>query len=150
MRHRLKRLTRRFYRRRGFSLVEALAAFAILTAVLGQLLSGVSGAARNESRADFLERASRQGAAQLEALGADGAMPIGVTQGRYEDGLLWRLVVEQNDQTKSQPGAPSANSFLVSLTVTRPNGDGAIDFTTAKIISIAPQQPGVGFGAPVQ
>lgn len=148
MRRRLIGFARRLESRRGFSLIEALAAFAILTAVLGQLLSGVSGGARNESRADFLQRAARQGRSQLESLGADGNMPIGVTEGRYDDGLIWRLSVTQGDVIRGQPGAPTTMSYLVDLAIRRPNGEGAFTLNTVKIISIPAQQPGLGAQTP--
>ncbi|MCX7898585.1 MAG: prepilin-type N-terminal cleavage/methylation domain-containing protein [Methylocystis sp.] len=136
------RATLRLARRRGFTLIEALAAFAILTAVLAQLLVGVSGAARNETRADFLLRASRQGMSQLETLGADGALPMGVTDGRYDDGLLWRLVVEPGVASAAQLGAPTASSYHVQLAIRRPDGDGSLTLATVKILSSSENQIG--------
>ncbi len=132
---------RRLSRRRGFTLVESLAAFAILTAVLAQLLQGVSGAARNEARADFLIRAARQGASQLETLGADGGMPVGVTSGRYDDGLIWRLDVALQNVIKGPPGAPTTSSYVADLAISRPDGNGALTLSTVKIIS-APSAAG--------
>jgi type II secretory pathway pseudopilin PulG len=137
MRHRVTRLfVGRLKGRRGFTLIEGLAAFAILTAVLGQLLAGVSGAARNESRADFLERAARQGTSQLESLGADGSMPLGSFDGRYDDGLLWRLVVQPADAIASQGGGPKTTSYAIKLMINRPDGEGGLTLTTVKIVSV--------------
>lgn len=124
-------------RRRGFSLIEALAAFAILALVMGQLLAGVSGGARNESRADFLMRASRQGMSQLEALGADGALAPGVFEGRYDDGLLWRLTVVARDALRGANGAPSAVAYGVQLVIARPSGDSPLTLSTVKLVSVA-------------
>ncbi len=52
-------------RRRGFTLIEALAAFAILALALGQLLRSVSAGAENEQRADYLLGAVADGRSHL-------------------------------------------------------------------------------------
>ncbi len=123
--------------RGGFTLIETLAAFAILTLALSQLLAGASGAARNESRADFLLRASRQGQSQLEALGVDGSISPGETRGRYEDGLEWILTVEPQRIVKGATGAPIAASHLARITVFRPPaGTENLTLSTVKIIAL--------------
>ncbi len=110
--------------RRGFSLIEALAAFAILAMSLGQLLNGVSGGVRNEARADFLLRAARQGASQLEALGVDRPVPYGETSGRYADGLYWFLSVTPGQTVAGVSGQPIATSFRARLVIKKPSGFG--------------------------
>lgn len=110
--------------RRGFSLIEALAAFAILAMSLGQLLNGVSGAVRNEARADFLLRAARQGASQLDALGVDGPVPYGLSRGRYSDGLQWVLSVTPGPGVAGAAGEPIATSFDARLVISKPSGYG--------------------------
>lgn len=121
--------------RRGFTLIEALAAFAILALVMSQLLSGVSGGARNESRADFLMRATRHGSSQLDALGADGRLSPGETAGRYEDGLVWRLLVSQGSIVRGPTGAIIAASFPARLTIERPSGYAdSLVLSTVKVI----------------
>jgi len=139
--------------RRGFSLVEALAAFAILAMSLGQLLNGVSGGVRNESRADFLLRASRQGAAQLDALGVDGPVAFGQTSGRYADGLYWFLTVTPGPSAVSAAGGVNATgaggpngqltatSFHAELVIRKPSGFGeTLTLATLKIKPVVPQQ----------
>lgn len=121
---------------RGFTLLEALVAFAILALALSQLLAGVSGGVRNESRADFLMRAARHGASQLDALGASGQAPLGETSGRYEDGLVWRLSVTQGRSVKGPTGAIIAAGFRARLTIERPSGYAdKLVLSTAKTIS---------------
>lgn len=120
--------------REGFTLIEALAAFAILALALSQLLLGVSGGARNEARADFLLRAARQGASHLEALGVDGPAPFGVTTGRYPDGLRWKLFVVPGKNVDGPTGEPIATSFRARLVIGRPSGYGeTATFSTFKI-----------------
>jgi general secretion pathway protein I len=124
--------------RDGFTLVETLAAFAILTLVLSQLLSGASRAARNESRADFLLRASRQGQSQLEALGVDGSISAGETRGQYEDGLEWILSIEPRQIAKGATGAPVAASYFARLVIYRPpRGAESLTLSTLRIVSFA-------------
>lgn len=126
--------------RRGFSLIEALAAFAILAMSLGQLLNGVSGGVRNEARADFLQRASREGASQLEALGVDGPVPFGQTSGRYPDGLYWFLTVTPGPNAMGPSGQPLATSFHAELVIKKPSGFGeTLTLSTLKIKPVAQQ-----------
>jgi general secretion pathway protein I len=118
--------------RRGFTLIEALAAFAILAMSLSQLLNGVSGGVRNEARADFLLRASRQAASQLDALGVDGPVPFGETSGRYPDGLYWSLSVTPGPSAPGGPGGPPVTSFRARLVVSKPTGYGE-SFTLSSV-----------------
>jgi general secretion pathway protein I len=110
--------------RQGFSLIEALVALAILAAALGQLMEGVSGGARNQARADFLLRAARQGASQLDALGVDGPVPYGESSGRYPDGLHWSLSVARGPSVAGATGQPIATSFHARLQIKKPSGLG--------------------------
>jgi len=127
--------------REGFTLIEALAAFAILALALTQLLLGVSGGARNEARADFLLRAARQGASHLDRLGVEGPAPFGVTTGRYPDGLRWKLFVAPGKNVNGPAGQPIATSFRARLVIERPSGYGeAAIFSTFKIAP--PPRPG--------
>ena len=127
--------------RQGFSLIESLAAFAILAMTLSQLLNGVSGGVRNETRADFLLRAARQGASQLDALGADGSVPLGETSGRYPDGLYWFLSVAPGGTVAGPGGAPLATSFHARLTIKKPSGFGeTYTLSAVKIKPVDTQQ----------
>lgn len=130
--------------RRGFSLIESLAAFAILAMTLTQLLNGVSGGARNEARADFLFRAARQGASHLDALGVDGPPPFGETSGRYPDGLYWFLSVTPGRSVAGAiGGAPVATSFHARLEIRKPSGRGeSFTLSTVKIKALEPRPLG--------
>jgi hypothetical protein len=122
--------------RRGFTLVEALAAFAILVLVMSGLLQGIGGGARNDARADFLLRAAREGRSQLEALGVAAPIVIGEQTGRYDDGLLWRLVVEPYREAATAGGlGERTRAYLARVTVRRP-GERAADVLTLTTIKL--------------
>lgn len=134
MRARLRRVLRRRARRGGFTLLETLVAFAILTATLGALLQGVGGGARNEARADFLLRATREARSQIAALGVADPILAGETSGRYPDGLEWSLSVAPLDAAKAPTGGAAATTYGVRLRVRRPgSGADALTFSTIKI-----------------
>lgn len=119
---------------KGFTLIEALVAFTILTICLGQLLKGVSGGVRNETRADFLLSASRQCASQIEALGIESELKSGETRGVYRDGLIWSLVVKPVRSVSSSPSGPIISTFYAQLEIKKPNGFGdSLHFSTIKI-----------------
>jgi prepilin-type N-terminal cleavage/methylation domain-containing protein len=107
-------------RRRGFTLIEALVAFAILALSLGQLLRSVSAGAENERRADFMTRAAADGQSQLAALGAELPLVAGETAGRYDDGLVWTLNVARDRAIASVGGAPLVTAWRVRLEIRSP------------------------------
>jgi general secretion pathway protein I len=127
------------HRRRGFTLVETLVAFAVLALAMSQLMAALGGGARNESRADFLLRASREGQSQLDAIGIEGPIARGETNGAYDDGLLWNLSVEPYLAVKALVGGGEVASFWLRLTIRRPGAqEGAresLTLTTLKIVA---------------
>jgi general secretion pathway protein I len=135
-------MQRRLTKRRGFTLVEALAAFVILTIALSQLFAAVSGAANNERRADFLFRASRDGQTHLSTLGVETPISVGETTGTYEDGLEWILNVEspQLVNAKFSGHAPIAAGYRARLTISRPPAR-ADTLTLATIAIVGSREP---------
>ncbi len=124
-------------RRRGFTLVETLVAFAVLAVAMSQLMTALGGAAQNESRADFFLRASREGQSQLDALGVTGRIAQGETNGRYEDGLLWSLKVEPYVTLESPMRTGEVASFWALLTIRRPGSrEGATQSLTLATLKI--------------
>lgn len=123
--------------RNGFTLVESLAAFAILALFLAGLLNGVSGAVRNEDRADFLMRASVLGQSQLEAIGISAPIVIGETTGRSDDGLRWTLTIEPYGATGSPSTVQNMIAYWARLTIRKdeiaPNASQALTFVTIKL-----------------
>jgi type II secretory pathway pseudopilin PulG len=114
-------------RRGGFILIEALAAFAILTLSLAALISGLSGAVHNDDRADFMLRATRLARSEFETLGVESPPPPGLRQGRSEDGLIYAITVNfaptppQTNNAPLMPNAPTYKTiaFWAHIDVTR-------------------------------
>lgn len=100
----------------GFALVEILAAFAILILVLAALLAAVPGAARKDSRADFMLRAVRFAKSRLAA--ANISEPLSQLQldGRTEDGLAFRRTVQPLSGSDFGDASQLA-AFRVTVTV---------------------------------
>jgi type II secretory pathway pseudopilin PulG len=131
--------------RGGFTLIESLVAFVILTLALGALMQGLGGGARNESRGDFLSRAARQGRSQLETLGAATPLSAGESSGRYGDGLVWRLLVSPYRSVVAADGAGRTTAYLARLTVRRPGGGSpgheSLTLTTVKVAVVKARRP---------
>jgi general secretion pathway protein I len=128
-------------RRGGFTLIESLVAFVILTLAIGALMQGLGGGARNEARGDFLLRAARQGRSQLEALGLSTPLAAGEFSGRYGDGLVWRLLVSPVRSVAAADGGGRTTAYLARLTVRRPGGGAGQDSLTLTTIKIAFAKP---------
>jgi prepilin-type N-terminal cleavage/methylation domain-containing protein len=109
----------------GFTLVEVLVAFAILSIVLLTLFSGVSTALRGDRRAEFTRSALRLATAELETAGIGNTLTPGVTNGRFENGMEWRLSV--------RPYAFANNvtpAYWVEIIVRPPSGSSRPSFAS--------------------
>jgi prepilin-type N-terminal cleavage/methylation domain-containing protein len=131
-------------REAGFTLVEVLVAFAVLSIVLLTLFSGLSTALRGDRRAEFTRSALRLARAELETAGVGSPLAPGVTIGRFENGMEWRLSVRPyasaNDATpaywveiivrpRSESSRPSFASMLAEHLAPTPS----ITLTTLKL-----------------
>ncbi|MBY6242698.1 prepilin-type N-terminal cleavage/methylation domain-containing protein [Methylosinus sp. Sm6] len=130
--------------RGGFTLIESLVAFVILTLAMGALMQGLGGGARNEARGDFLLRAARQGRSQIEALGVATPLAAGESSGRYADGLVWRLIVSPYRSVAATDGNGRTTAYFARLTVRRPGGAQAgrdsLTLTAIKLAIAKPRQ----------
>jgi hypothetical protein len=125
----------RLVNKRGFTLLETIAALTILVVVLNQLFSASSSGVRNESRSDFLLHASREGQALLAGLGIEKKISPGTQEGRFEDGLLWSLLVESKGSVGRSFDPTVFNIYYINLTIRRPAGFAdTLNLTTLKII----------------
>jgi len=81
----------------GFTVVEVVVAFAIVTIVVAALYPAIAGAYRSYARAQVREQTMALARAQLEAVGIEGPLQPGESTGRYPTGVAWRLAVEPVD-----------------------------------------------------
>lgn len=75
----------------GFTLVETLAAFTVLTLVLIALLAGLSRTTRGGRDAETMREALRLAQSKLDGLGVTEPLAPGESSGRFENGFEWRL-----------------------------------------------------------
>ena len=85
---------RRRRREAGFTLVEAVVAFAIVTIILAALYEAIAGAWRGYARTQIREQALALARAHLEVIGIEELLQPGERTGTYATGLAWRLTVE--------------------------------------------------------
>lgn len=78
----------------GFTLLEVLAAIALLAIVFAIGLSALGGAARNASRAVALDAALEHAQSLLAAQGLGAPLASGTHTGRFADGMTWSLKVQ--------------------------------------------------------
>ncbi|MBV8070721.1 MAG: type II secretion system protein [Acidobacteriaceae bacterium] len=115
-------------RETGFTLVEVLVAFAILSIVLLTLFSGLSTALLGDRRAEFTRIALRLAKAELETVGVATPLTPGETTGRFENGMEWRLSVQP--YTFASPKVTPA--YWVKIIVRPPSGSSQPTFAAAR------------------
>ena len=130
----------------GFILIEAFAAFAILTLALAALITGLFGAVRNDDRASFMTQAVRAARSQFAALGVSTPAAPGVSAGRTEDGLAYVLTVRfVATPPPANPQAPRLQAFWAHIDLTRARdatGRGAtLGFDALKIVPPGDEAP---------
>jgi prepilin-type N-terminal cleavage/methylation domain-containing protein len=104
-------------RRSGFTLVEVIAAFAILSIVLVALLEGISTASRGDFRAELLRTSLRLAKEKLETIGTSVPLEPGVSSGTFDNGLEWTVSI------RPYPGWPVTkrpSAYWVEIVVLRP------------------------------
>lgn len=85
------------YACRGFSLLEVLVAFIILSLALGVLMRIFSGGLGNIGAAEHYSRAVAIAESQLAAAGIESPLTEGENAGEMENGYTWRTSVRRYD-----------------------------------------------------
>lgn len=80
-------------RQRGFSLLEVLVAFAILSLTLGMLLQVFATALRNTALSEEYTQAVLHAESMLAALDTQQSLSEGIAEGQIDDTFAWRLEV---------------------------------------------------------
>jgi type II secretory pathway pseudopilin PulG len=77
----------------GFTLLEFLVAFTMLVLFVSSILMGVAIALRGDEQAAFLVLATAQAKSKLSAITVEPSLRPGVTTGRFDNQLEWRVTV---------------------------------------------------------
>jgi type II secretion system protein I len=112
----------------GFTVVEVLVAFAIVTIVLAALYQTVAGAYRGYARVQVREQTVVLARAQLEAVGIETPLQPGESTGTYATGVAWHLTVEPVE-TASYKG----RAFRVLLQALDRGGQSLLRLETFKL-----------------
>lgn len=87
----------------GFTLLEVLAAIALLAIAFAIGLSALGGAARNASRATALDTAMEHAQSLLTAQGLDAPLENATTSGTFADGMTWSLKIHVLPRSAATP-----------------------------------------------
>jgi type II secretion system protein I len=115
-------------REAGFTLVEVVVAFAIVTVILAALYQAIAGAYRGYARTQLREQTLALLRAQLEAVGSEEPLQPGERSGTYATGVAWRLTVEPTE-TASYRG----RAFRILLEALDPGGKSLLRLETFKL-----------------
>jgi general secretion pathway protein I len=88
-------LGRLFTEEAGFTLVETLVAFTVLTLVLIVLLAGLSQVTRGGRDAEAMREALRLAQSKLDGLGVTEPLTPGESTGRFGNGFEWHLRIRE-------------------------------------------------------
>jgi general secretion pathway protein I len=116
------------HREPGFTLVEVVVAFAIVTIILAALYQAIAGAYRGYARTQLREQTLALVHAQLEAVGNEESLQPGEHTGTFATGVAWRLTVEPTETASSR-----GRAFRVVLEALDPEGKSLLTVETFKL-----------------
>ena len=102
---------------RGFSLLEVLVAFAILSISLGVLLQTFATGLRNVGLADDYTQATLYAESILTAIGRTGVLSVGERSGPINEQFSWRSSVTPYEEAMPDPEIIKARVYRVSVEV---------------------------------
>jgi hypothetical protein len=121
----------------GFTLIETLAAFTVLTLVLIVLVSDLSGVVGGSRDAEAKREALRLAQSKLDGLGVTEPLVPGESTGRFGNGFEWRL------QIHNRQGGTYLMGAWVEITVSAPAAGSrrppAISLVTFKLARVPRQ-----------
>lgn len=100
---------------RGFTLLEVLAAIALLAFAFAIGLRAMSGALGNTTRGAAMTTATLEAQSLLDAQGLTAPLRAGVQQGRFADGARWQLQTSAYAPPATAPSNPAQTAQPVAL-----------------------------------
>ena len=131
----------------GFTLLEVVAAFAVLALGLGLAMQGLSGSLQQSRQAAEHTRAALYAQSVLDTLGVGEPLEEGAYEGEFEDGYAWRAEVTPYEVPIE--GLPEGidlsltpvELLRVDLLVTWPRGERQAEARFATLRAMLPTQP---------
>lgn len=133
----------RHCRQCGFSLLEVLVAFAILSVSLGVLLQVFATGLRNAGIADDYSQATLYAESILAAVGRETPLSEGVHSGPVNDRFAWRSTVSPYAEGLPNPEKTRVRAYRVSVEVYWA-GRGQERSVTLETLRLAPFEPAKG------
>ena len=123
----------------GFTLVETLAAFTVLTLVLIVLLGDLSGVVGRGGEAEARREALRLAQSKLDGLGVTEPISPGEHTGRFDNGFEWLLRI---GDLRGAATADLAGAWVEITVAARPGGtrsSPAVSLVTFKLVRLPPR-----------
>lgn len=102
---------------RGFTLIEVLVAFLILSFSLAALMTLFSGSLRSVRLGEDYARATALGQSRLALVDADGLDGVGIETGETEDGYRWSVEAAPMPDLEEATGESDFRPLALRVTV---------------------------------
>ncbi|MEM7620866.1 MAG: prepilin-type N-terminal cleavage/methylation domain-containing protein [Pseudomonadota bacterium] len=109
------------YAKSGFTLMEVLIAFAILSISLTLLFKSVSDGAWHLKTAEDKTIAIRLAQSTLARVGRDIPLKIGAVEGQAEDGLNWKVIIREYEISTAKKNISGLGAFWVVVAIKGPD-----------------------------
>ena len=133
-----KRSDSRGRREAGFTLLEVLVAFAVLTISLGVLLRVFSGSVDRQNIVQDQKTALSLAESKLAALGSEIPLVDGTYDGVFDNGFGWSVEIAPYPESDS---TTALSAKQATLTVRWPRAKGPYAFTLQTLRAIRREQP---------
>ena len=133
-------------RQRGFTLIEIVVAFAILSLGLGIAMQIAGGAMRNARQAATRTDAALHAQSLLDTVGVGERLEEGTSDGEFGETFRWTLTAEPYEiesETPIEPGLSAVQLYRLELVVTWQAGNKEQQASFVTLRALTPD-PGAG------